>query len=71
MDQLQYRISQRAAFLDAKLWKDGIIEPADTHDVLGLCLSLAAQRPPVTGPLPCLPDVAPMNLCQPQQRALP
>ena len=41
MDQLQYRISQRAAFLDAKLWDDGIIEPA-----------LAAQGPPTTGPAP-------------------
>ncbi|MBK6961269.1 MAG: hypothetical protein IPH23_08755 [Gammaproteobacteria bacterium] len=52
MDQLQYRISQRAAFLDAKLWDDGIIEPAQTRDVLGLCLALAALQPPVTGPAP-------------------
>ncbi|XP_010530770.1 PREDICTED: methylcrotonoyl-CoA carboxylase beta chain, mitochondrial [Tarenaya hassleriana] len=29
----------------ARLWDDGIIDPADTRKVLGLCLSAAANRP--------------------------
>jgi 3-methylcrotonyl-CoA carboxylase beta subunit len=29
----------------ARLWDDGIIEPAQTRDVLGLCLALAASDP--------------------------
>ncbi|KRE18312.1 methylcrotonoyl-CoA carboxylase [Bosea sp. Root381] len=36
----------------ARLWDDGIIEPAQTRDVLGLCLSLAAGEPRDTGPRP-------------------
>ena len=29
----------------ARLWDDGIIEPAQTRDVLGLCLALSADEP--------------------------
>jgi 3-methylcrotonyl-CoA carboxylase beta subunit len=32
-------------YATARLWDDGIIEPAQTRDVLGLCLSLAADEP--------------------------
>ena len=32
-------------YATARLWDDGIIEPAQTRDVLGLCLSLAASEP--------------------------
>lgn len=40
-------------YATARLWDDGIIEPADTRDVIGLCLSLgAASRDRATGPSP-------------------
>jgi 3-methylcrotonyl-CoA carboxylase beta subunit len=39
-------------YATARLWDDGIIEPADTRRVIGLCLALAATQPPVTGPTP-------------------
>lgn len=29
----------------ARLWDDGLIDPIDTRDVLGLCLSLATRQP--------------------------
>ena len=32
-------------YATARLWDDGIIEPAQTRDVLGLCLALAASDP--------------------------
>ena len=32
-------------FATARLWDDGIIEPGQTRDVLGLCLALAAADP--------------------------
>ena len=32
-------------YASARLWDDGIIEPAQTRDVLGLCLALAASEP--------------------------
>ena len=35
----------------ARLWDDGLIDPADTRDTLGLCLALAArQDAPAPGP---------------------
>ena len=39
-------------YATARLWDDGIIEPQDTRDVLGLCLALAAGVPRQTGPSP-------------------
>jgi 3-methylcrotonyl-CoA carboxylase beta subunit len=39
-------------YATARLWDDGIIEPAQTRDVLGLCLALAAAEPPQTGRSP-------------------
>ncbi len=30
-------------FAEARLWHDGIIDPADTRRVLGLCLAAASQ----------------------------
>ncbi len=39
-------------YATARLWDDGIIEPAQTRDVLGLCLALAAAEPPQTGRAP-------------------
>lgn len=39
-------------YATARLWDDGIIEPAQTRDVLGLCLSLAAGEARDTAPRP-------------------
>jgi 3-methylcrotonyl-CoA carboxylase beta subunit len=36
-------------YATARLWDDGILEPAQTRDVLGLVLALAAAEPPKTG----------------------
>ena len=36
-------------YATARLWDDGIIEPQDTRDVIGLCLALAASTPRETG----------------------
>ena len=39
-------------YATARLWDDGIIEPAQTRDVIGLCLALAAAEPRQTGRAP-------------------
>ncbi len=39
-------------YATARLWDDGIIEPAQTRDVIGLCLSLAAGEPRDPSPRP-------------------
>ncbi|WP_426440151.1 acyl-CoA carboxylase subunit beta [Bradyrhizobium genosp. P] len=39
-------------YATARLWDDGIIEPAQTRDVLGLCLALSADEPHDTSPRP-------------------
>ncbi|CAM5189922.1 3-methylcrotonyl-CoA carboxylase beta subunit OS=Bosea thiooxidans OX=53254 GN=SAMN05660750_01855 PE=4 SV=1 [Bosea thiooxidans] len=39
-------------YATARLWDDGIIEPAQTRDVLGLCLALSAGETRDTGPRP-------------------
>ncbi len=39
-------------YATARLWDDGIIEPQDTRDVIGLCLALAARSERVTGMSP-------------------
>ncbi len=48
----QYGEQSDPYYATARLWDDGIIEPAQTRDVLGLCLALAALQPPMTGPAP-------------------
>src|SRR5690606_17297984 len=48
----QYGEQSDPYYATARLWDDGIIEPAQTRDVLGLCLALAARLPPTTGPAP-------------------
>ncbi|MGH6892087.1 MAG: acyl-CoA carboxylase subunit beta, partial [Dongiaceae bacterium] len=42
----QYSEQSDPYYATARLWDDGLIEPAQTRDVLGLCLSLAATQPP-------------------------
>ncbi len=39
-------------YASARLWDDGVIEPAQTRDVIGLCLALAAATPRATAPSP-------------------
>jgi 3-methylcrotonyl-CoA carboxylase beta subunit len=39
-------------YCTARLWDDGLIEPTDTRDVLGLCLAIGAMEPPATGQRP-------------------
>lgn len=35
-----------AYYASARLWDDGVIDPADTRNVLGLSLSAALNAPP-------------------------
>jgi 3-methylcrotonyl-CoA carboxylase beta subunit len=39
-------------YATARLWDDGIIEPTQTRDVLGLCLALSADEARDTAPRP-------------------
>lgn len=39
-------------YATARLWDDGLIEPSETREVIGLCLALAAAEPPAIGPSP-------------------
>jgi len=47
----QYQTQSDPYYATARLWDDGLIDPVDTRDVLGLCLALAArQDEPARGP---------------------
>jgi 3-methylcrotonyl-CoA carboxylase beta subunit len=47
----QYLTQSDPYYATSRLWDDGIIDPVDTRDVLGLCLGLAArQDEPAPGP---------------------
>ncbi|HSJ26564.1 MAG TPA: carboxyl transferase domain-containing protein [Acidimicrobiia bacterium] len=47
----QYESQSDPYYATSRLWDDGLIDPVDTRDVLGLCLALAArQEPPAPGP---------------------
>ena len=41
----QYEEQGNAYYSTARLWDDGIIDPADTRTVVGLALSVCAQAP--------------------------
>ena len=41
----QYERQGHPYYATARLWDDGVIEPADTRDVLGLALDVVAQAP--------------------------
>ncbi len=41
----QFTAQSDPYYATARLWDDGIIEPGQTRDVLGLCLALAAAEP--------------------------
>jgi 3-methylcrotonyl-CoA carboxylase beta subunit len=47
----QYETQSDPYYATSRLWDDGLIDPVDTRDALGLCLALAArQDEPVPGP---------------------
>ncbi len=47
----QYETQSDPYHATSRLWDDGLIDPVETRDVLGLCLALAArQDPPDPGP---------------------
>jgi 3-methylcrotonyl-CoA carboxylase beta subunit len=49
----QFREQSDPYYATARLWDDGIIEPAQTRDVLGICLTLvAASASPLPAPWP-------------------
>jgi 3-methylcrotonyl-CoA carboxylase beta subunit len=41
----QYEQEGSPYFSSARLWDDGMLDPADTRRVLGFCLDLAASSP--------------------------
>jgi 3-methylcrotonyl-CoA carboxylase beta subunit len=43
----QYEVQGHPYFATARLWDDGIIDPADTRRVLGLALSASMNAPAV------------------------
>ena len=45
----QYLRQSDPYYATARLWDDGLIEPTETRNVLGLCLALAALQPPKEG----------------------
>ena len=45
----QYATQSDPYYATSRLWDDGIIEPAQTRDVLGLCLSVINSTPDPTG----------------------
>ncbi len=47
----QYETQSDPYYATSRLWDDGLIDPVDTRDVLGMCLGLAAiQDKPAPGP---------------------
>ncbi len=47
----QYETQSDPYYATSRLWDDGLIDPVDTRDALGLCLALAArQDEPARGP---------------------
>ena len=45
----QFEHQSSAYYSTARLWDDGIVDPAETRNVLGLCLSVAQNAPPEQG----------------------
>ncbi|KAI3769886.1 hypothetical protein L6452_01000 [Arctium lappa] len=41
-----YEKESSAYYSTARLWDDGVIDPADTRKILGLCISASRNRPP-------------------------
>ncbi|NNL84550.1 MAG: methylcrotonoyl-CoA carboxylase, partial [Myxococcales bacterium] len=45
----QYETQSDPYYATSRIWDDGLIEPAQTRDVIGLCLALAAGQQPEPG----------------------
>ncbi len=45
----QYETQSDPYYATSRIWDDGLIEPAQTRDVIGLCLALAAGQEPTPG----------------------
>ena len=45
----QYETQSDPYYATSRLWDDGIIEPAQTRDVLGLCLAIVTSTPEPAG----------------------
>lgn len=45
----QYETQSDPYYATSRLWDDGLIDPVDTRDVMGLCLALAARQDPPRG----------------------
>ncbi len=45
----QYREQSDPYYATARIWDDGLVEPAETRNVLGLCLAITAAAPPADG----------------------
>jgi 3-methylcrotonyl-CoA carboxylase beta subunit len=48
----QFEEQSTPYYATARLWDDGLIEPAQTRDVIGLCLGLAAREIELPDPRP-------------------
>ena len=47
----QYETQSDPYYATSRLWDDGLLDPVDTRDALGLCLAVAArQDEPAPGP---------------------
>jgi acetyl-CoA carboxylase carboxyltransferase component len=44
MLEKQIENESEAFFATARVWDDGILDPRDTRDVLGICLSVSHSR---------------------------
>ena len=53
----QYEREGHPYYASARLWDDGVIDPADTRRVLGLAISAALNQPIETDDVRRLPDV--------------
>ena len=42
----QFETQSDPYFATSRIWDDGLIDPLDTRDALGLCLALAARQDP-------------------------
>ena len=54
----QYEHQGNPYYSTARLWDDGVIDPADTRTVLGLALRSSRSAPLRAGVLRRLPDVS-------------
>ncbi len=48
--RLQYETQSDPYYATSRIWDDGLLEPAQTRDALGLCLALAARAPGTAAP---------------------